>query len=222
MRYFKYEPHSEKSDQKKKKLNAKKRRSLTKARTCGFLAKAVFFAVTGMLYALLFYLIKIIPPFESKLLGAVVYIVSLPLAIFLPPILAAIASMGLFSLQYKLESSTEKKKLLEFCSHLCEYYGLCEPCMVTKCYGSSDERFKDHDVCIFVCGEELRITTNLKNGIFNESKDLGCYALSRGEVSLYRKMLGTADATVLLADGVSFLLGIRAKKFIEKNFIFGE
>jgi len=44
----------------------------------------VFFAVTGMLYALLFYLIKIIPPFGSKLLGAVVYIVSLPLAIFRP------------------------------------------------------------------------------------------------------------------------------------------
>jgi len=93
---------------------------------------------------------------------------------------------------------------------------------VTKCYESSDPAFNGHDVCVFVCDGELRITTNLKNGIFNEGKDLGCYAFSRGEVSLYRKMHGTADATVLMSGDASFLLGIRAKGFIEKNFLFVE
>ncbi len=118
--------------------------------------------------------------------------------------------------------NSRERLLLKACEHLREYYGLQEPCIVTKCYGASDKKFKNHDVCIFVVGDELRITTNLQNGFVHREKDLGCHAFLRDEISL-TKIEGEKFLMAELKAGETvFLLGYRAKGFIEKNFLFGE
>ena len=109
--------------------------------------------------------------------------------------------------------------LSKACEYLREYYGLQEPCIVTKCYDASDKKFKNHDVCIFVVGDELRITTNLKNGFFREEKDLGCHAFLRDEVTIDKIEGEKFLMAELRAGETTFLLAYRAKGFIEKNFL---
>lgn len=101
-----------------------------------------------------------------------------------------------------------------------EFYGWKEPCVVTKCYESSDKAFKNHDVCIYVTENELRIAANLKYGFSNREKDLGCYAFAPDEISLTQIQEESFLAAELKAGDIVFRLGRRAKGYIEKNFSF--
>ena len=138
-------------------------------------------------------------------------------------LIAAILSSPLFEKSSKfykqLDSSWRQGVLSQACEHLRKFYGLQEPCIVTKCYESSDETFKNHDVCIFVVGGELRITTNLKNGFVHREKDLGCYAFLCDEVTIAKIEGEKFLMAELKAGETTFLLGYRAKGFIEKNFL---
>lgn len=89
---------------------------------------------------------------------------------------------------------------------------------MTKCYRSSDKRFDRHDVCLFVVGDELRITANLHYGFFDPKRDLGCYGLTRQEIRLADAQYKDRSAVELVADGVTFTLGSKARTFVEKNF----
>jgi len=102
------------------------------------------------------------------------------------------------------------------------YYGLCEPCLVTKCFDATDSKFIHHDVCLFVVDDELRLTTNLKNGVFAGDKDLGCYAFTQDELTVTQVAREHYMATQLTADGMTFCLGIRAERFIRKHFLDSE
>lgn len=111
----------------------------------------------------------------------------------------------------------------EGCQHLRDYYKLTSPYILTKCYECSDERFINHDVCIFVVNDELRITSDKIKGFFHGERDLGCYAFSREEIKMKRRDFGKLLAVELrvndsVDDDVVFLLGYRAKGFIERNF----
>ncbi len=148
-------------------------------------------------------------------LGIVGFLVSI--------LIAAMLSSPLFEksskLYKKLDSSWRQDVFSQACEHLREYYGLQEPCIVTKCYDASDKKFKNHDVCVFVADDELRITTNLKNGFFHEEKDLGCHAFLRDEVTVTKTEGEKFLMAELRAGETTFLLGYRAKGFIEKNFL---
>lgn len=104
------------------------------------------------------------------------------------------------------------------CAHLREYYKLQEPYIVTKCFDATNPHFKNHDVCIFVVGDELRITTDLIRGFLHGERDLGCYAFTRDEIALSKQQNGNQLTAELRAEDTVFLLGYRAKSFIEKNF----
>ncbi|MBP3368489.1 MAG: hypothetical protein J6L71_03550 [Clostridia bacterium] len=100
-------------------------------------------------------------------------------------------------------------------AHLREYYEFNEPYVITKCFGSSNERFKNRDVCLYVVGEELYLTVDLTHG----ARDLGCYAFSKDEITLSKIANGNHFILKLEASyDIEFLLGYRAKSFIEKNF----
>ena len=105
------------------------------------------------------------------------------------------------------------------CAHLRDYYKLQEPFIITKCYDSTDEKFKNHDVCLFVVGYELRITTDLINGFLYGQRDLGCYVFKRNEINLSKQRNDKLLVLELKADDTVFRLGYRAKNFIEKNFV---
>ena len=100
-----------------------------------------------------------------------------------------------------------------------EYYGWTEPCVVTKCYDSSDKVFAKRDVCIFVADGELRVCANLKYGFSFREKDLGCYAFKPDEISVNLINENNILITELKSNEVSFRLGRRAKSFIEKDFL---
>lgn len=115
-----------------------------------------------------------------------------------------------------------RNALSKACAHLREYYGIKEPCIVTKCYESSDIRFTNHDVCIFFVDDELRITANIKYGFFHGKKDLGCYSFNADEIVL-KKIQGENFLIAELKCGeVVFRMGYRAKSFIEKKFLYSK
>ena len=104
------------------------------------------------------------------------------------------------------------------CKHLRDYYQLQEPYIITKCFEATDKNFQNHDVCIFIVGDELRITTDLIQGFLYGERDLGCYAFKTEEITLLKRNNGKHLVAELRADNTVFLLGYRAKGFID-NFL---
>lgn len=113
----------------------------------------------------------------------------------------------------------KKEIISKACDHLRSYYGLTEPYIVTKCFDASDPKFKNHDVCIFVAGDELRITANLIQGFLHGDRDLGCYAFKMHEITFSKRQKGKQLLAELKADNMFFILGYRSKAFFEKNCI---
>ena len=135
-------------------------------------------------------------------------------------VLTAALTMPLWK---KVESfhipSIKKDIFSKACKHLRDYYQLQEPYLITKCFDSTDKKFENHDVCIFVVGDELRITTDLVRGFLHGERDLGCYAFKKEEITLSKQNVGNHLIAELTANNIVFLLGYRAKGFIDKSFL---
>ena len=112
----------------------------------------------------------------------------------------------------------KKEIFSKACKHLRDYYQLQEPYIITKCFEATDKNFQNHDVCIFIVGDELRITTDLIQGFLHDERDLGCYAFKTEEITLLKRNNGKHLVAELRADNTVFLLGYRAKRFID-NFL---
>ena len=110
----------------------------------------------------------------------------------------------------------KKEIFSKACKHLRDYYQLQEPYIITKCFEATDKNFRNHDVCIFIVGDELRITTDLIRGFLHGERDLGCYAFKIEEITLLKRNNGMHLVAELRADNTVFLLGYRAKGFIDK------
>ena len=169
------------------------------------------------------YLITLIPIPDWWLWEIIVVIGEIILGLLLLYV-GGIITFGLTTpLWKKLESfnlpSMKKEIFSKACSHLRDYYELQEPCIVTKCFESTDKSFSNHDVCIFVVRDELRITADLKRGFLYGWKDLGSYAFKQNEITILKHQDGKYLRVELNAGDVSFLLGYRAKSFIEKHFL---
>ena len=113
----------------------------------------------------------------------------------------------------------KKEIFSKACKHLRDYYQLQEPYIITKCFEATDKNFKNHDVCIFIVGDELRITTDLIQGFLHGERDLGCYAFKKEEITLLKRNDGNHLVAELRTDNTVFLLGYRAKGFIDNFFI---
>ena len=115
--------------------------------------------------------------------------------------------------------SIKKDIFSKACKHLRDYYQLQEPYLITKCFDSTDKKFANHDVCIFLVGDELRITSNLVQGFLHGERDLGCYAFKKEEITISKQNDGNHLVAELKANNIVFLLGYRAKGFIDKIFL---
>ena len=228
MRYFKYKGSQTTEKvalrEQYKVLTKEEKRLVRKDRFLNTLGNVVFYTIFIVSFGCCFWGLKQIPVPEKLfeiimchigkfILGAV--------ALFLCIIISAFVALPIFS-NNEGKQLIYQKFLAKACEHLREYYGLQEPCIVTKCYDASDKKFKNHDVCIFVVGDELRITTNLKHGFFYEERDLGCHAFLRDEITLTKIEGEKFLMAELRAGETTFLLGYRAKGFIEKNFLSSE
>lgn len=145
------------------------------------------------------------------------------LLLFVSGILAYVLTSPLWRKVAALEPGAVKRELYtKACAHLRAYYGLKEPYIVTKCFDAADPKFKNHDVCIFVANGELRITTDLVRGFLHGERDLGCYAFRKPELTLSKRQEGNQLMVELNTDRTVFVLGYRAKGFIEQHFLTPE
>ena len=226
MRYFRYKgPKSTEMKAYKVQyatLTKEEKRQVRKSDFLACLAPVVFLAFFGGGFLLCLWGLKHIPVPKSIILAILRHIGVFILGIggfLVSCILGAVAATPIYNKVDKSQMNMTRKITSQACEHLRKFYGLQEPCIVTKCYESSDETFKNHDVCIFVVGGELRITTNLKNGFVHREKDLGCHAFLRDEVTIAKIEGEKFLMAELRAGETTFLLGYRAKGFIEKNFL---
>jgi hypothetical protein len=102
------------------------------------------------------------------------------------------------------------------CEHIVEFYGLREPSITTKCYDSTDVKFKNKDIVIFECGGEIRIIRSFFGSVNLSENDFGCYAFKNGEFSVSYTEYKGKRAAMLELDETKFILAARAKPFIEK------
>ncbi|MBE6789104.1 MAG: hypothetical protein E7539_05490 [Ruminococcaceae bacterium] len=226
MRYFKYDkPLLDETiafrKENNKILKAQKRRK-TICRILNAAGNLLYFILLIVFSAVFCSWIWSIPSVSNVILNILVIALKILLtilAVFVSLLLSAIISMPL-----KNKAETYREKRYEILSKSCEYlrkfYKLQEPCLVTKCYESTDKRFTNHDVCVFVADDELRITTNLLHGFFHQRNDLGCYCFNREEVCVSKIEGEKFLIAELKAGNQTFLLGYRAKRFVEKNFIY--
>ena len=138
-----------------------------------------------------------------------------------------ISGLFMYYLTLPMQKMAEKYDLLllkkkipsKACAFLRDYYELSEPYVLTKCFECTDAKFNMHDVCLFITNDELRITTDLISGFLHGERDLGCYCFKKEEISVTKRQDGKNLIAELKTENVVFLLGYRAKSFIEKNFI---
>lgn len=227
MRYFKYYDTSKTKKVALKKqyaeLTKEEQLIAKKEKMLHILATTVLIIVCVICFAAGFYVIDCISEPQNPFLSILVIIGKVILkfvAAIISFIIGTLVSTPIFNISESNRKALKKQLLSEACLHLREYYKLGEPCIVTKCYESSDKKFINHDVCIFVAEDELRITVNLLHGFFNGENDLGCYAFKRDEISVNKKQGEKFLIAELKAGDMVFLLGYRAKRFIENNFIF--
>lgn len=227
MRYFKYK------DTKKNMNNALKEQyaSLTKdekrlfrkhklwKRIFSIVAITIFFSImfTGI------YFLTLIPQPKTWYWG-VLYGIGMMLLGFILLLVSGLATLFVtLPLQKKSDKyyvrAMKKEICSKACAHLRDYYDLEEPYIVTKCYDSTIDEFKNHDVCIFVVGNELRITADIVRGFLHGERDLGCYSFKADEISLTKKQGNGFLIAELKVGDAAFSLGYRAKSFIKNNFL---
>ena len=190
-----------------------------------FLGTLLFFVVfVAVFVGSLFFIVRI-PTSNNPFLFVLVVIAMFILGVVALLVSVLIGSFVSFPIHKKTQEKLAVQKRTCFDKSIIflrGYYDWTEPCIVTKCYDSSDKKFKNRDVCIFVVGDELRLTANLKHGFSIKENDLGCYAFKADELSVGQVRSENFLITELKCGDSVFHLARRAKGFIEKNFISEE
>ncbi len=190
------------------------------------LSLTAFILIYACLWIATFCLLKMIPKPEDialRVLVSVGLILLGVLMLILSAVVAYILTVPLFIKVGKYSVPEMKKEILSKASaHLRDYYDLNEPYIITKCFDASNKKWINHDVCIFVFCGELRITTDLIHGFLYGERDLGCYAFKRSDITLTKKADDNRLRLELRAGNYFFVLGYRAKGFIEKNFLLNK
>ncbi|MBE5792127.1 MAG: hypothetical protein E7322_08260 [Clostridiales bacterium] len=187
------------------------------------LAKGVMYLIMGCLFYAALVLIGMIPLPDHYVWRVLVSVGLWILGAFLLILLAVFSCVLTQPLWNKAEKCSlpaiKKETLSKATLHLRNYYGLSQPYLLTKCFAAADEKWKNHDVCIFIVDNELRITTDLVHGFLYGERDLGCYAFKRSEIALSKHKDNNGLKLELRAGNEYFVLGYRAKGFIERNYI---
>ena len=227
MRYFRYK-NTDKNinnalQEQYKTLTADERHALRKQRRWRIFATIVILLILSASFVASIVLNDLIPgpsawywfvPYfigKGLITGIMLFVGCVLVFVLVKPLLEKIESFHIPSMKKEIFSKA--------CAHLRNYYKLQEPYIVTKCFDATDKKFRNHDVCIFIVEDELRITTDLVRGFLHGERDLGCYAYKLNEISLAKQQSGNHLVAELKADNTVFLLGYRAKGFIDKEFV---
>ena len=203
-------------------LTNEEKKSDRQGKFLNFLGTLLFFVVSVAIFIGSLVLIVRIPTSNNPFLLFLVVIVMFILG-FSALIVSVLIGLFVSSPIYKkAQAKLAIHKRIYFDKALIslrEYYGWTEPCIVTKCYDSSDKKFKNRDVCIFLFDDELRIAADLRHGFSIREIDPGCYTFKVNEFSLEQVQDEKLLITKFKSEDLVFDLGRRAKGFIEKRFI---
>ena len=226
MRYFRYKHTGRVYNDAWKaefaKLTKDEQKNVRKNKILQAIGTIAFFAVIIACFAGGCIAIKQIPKPERSLLLVLYYFVKVLLSIVNFGFSGFVGYMVALPILKKITETPyafRRQTLYDACAPLRKFYGLQEPYVLTKCFECSNEKFNNHDVCIFVHEDELRITTDLLRGFAYGDRDLGCYAFRLDEIILTKQEREGHLALELKADNVVFLLGYRAKGYIKKYFL---
>ncbi len=227
MRYFKYKNTNKNINnalkEQYKTLTEDEKRTFRKEKRWRKFSTIVSLIIYISCIVVGIFLLKSLPVPNAWFLEVLV-IVGKVIVGFILLIIGGVITVGLtMPLWKKVESfhipSMKKEIFSKACGHLREYYELQEPYIITKCFDATDKKFQNHDVCIFVVGDELRITTDLVRGFLHGERDLGCYAFKKEEITLSKQQDGNRLIAELKAGDTIFVLGYRAKGFVDKHFL---
>ena len=227
MRYFKYK-HTNKNmnnalKEQYKTLTENEQRTFRKEKCWRTFSTIVSLIIYFSVMIAGIFLLRAIPSPQAcfwKVLAAIAKAVLAFALIIAGGLISAALTMPLWKKAQSFRIPSMKKEIFsKACGHLRDYYELREPYIVTKCFDATDRKFQDHDVCLFVVGDELRITADLVRGFLHGERDLGCHAFKQEEITLSKQRNGNRLIAELRADHTVFLLGYRAKGFVEKNFL---
>lgn len=227
MRYFRYKNTGKNVNnalkEQYKTLTEDEKRTFRKEKCWRRFSMIVAFTIFISCIVTEIFLLKSIPVPNNKFLEALV-IVGKVIVWFIMLIasggLTAVLTTPLWKKVKSFHIPSMKKEIFsKACKHLRDYYQLQEPYIITKCFDATDKKFQNHDVCIFVVGDELRITTDLIRGFLHGERDLGCYAFKQEDITLLKRKNGNHLVAELRTDNTVFLLGYRAKGFIDNFFI---
>ena len=225
MRYFKCDTlkqEDRKMITQDVELTDEEKKSDRQGKFLNFLGTLLFFVVFVSVFIGSLFLIVRIPtsnnPFLFILVVIVMFILGLG-ALIVSVLIGACVSSPIYKKAQEKLVIQKRNSFDKSIIFLREYYGWTEPCIVTKCYDSSDKKFKNRDVCLYVFNNELRITADLKHGFSTKENDPGCYSFKIDEFSLEQIQDEKFLITKLKSEDLVFHLGRRAKGFIEKRFI---
>lgn len=225
MRYFKYSDPWPEIENEKERYNRMQHDMARITRRRNKLGNVVFWFVFVLCTVVSIWHWCIILDFGEGVLELFICAIDFVPIVFMSIILSAILGVIVASLFWDAKGQACRMKLQQIMQrtteHLRSFYQLNEPCVVTKCYRCSDRKWDRHDICLFIVADELCITTNLKHGFFHPYKDLGCYCLSRQEITWKDGQFRELPALELEADGVSFLISRNAISII-RSFIEAE
>ena len=227
MRHFKYRNTNKNQNralkEQYKSLTKDEQRTLRQEKRWRKFSRVVFLIIFTSAIICGTFLLKSIPQPNSELWEILVTagkVIASIVYFFLSFVATVVLTIPLWN---KVESfhipSMKKEIFSKACGHLRDYYELQEPYIITKCFDASDKNFRNHDVCIFVVRDELRLTTDLVRGFLHGKRDLGCYVFKRDEITISKQQNGNHLVAELKAGDTVFLLGYRAKGYIEKNFL---
>ena len=97
-----------------------------------------------------------------------------------------------------------------------KYYGFNEDYLLTKCFYSTNDKFINHDICIFRYDDEIRITGDIVTGYKNYNAELGCYKIKLNEITIKKEDYNNKRVTIIEFCNVKFIVGIRAYSFIKR------
>ena len=203
-------------------LTDQEKKSDRQGKFLNFLGTLLFFSVFIATYVGSLFLIVRIPTPKNPFLFILVIIAMFILgfgALLVSVLIGSFVSSPIYKKAQEKLAIQKRNCFDKSTIFLRKYYGWAEPCIVTKCYDSSDKIFKNRDVCIFLVDDELRITADLKHGFSVKENDLGCYAFKVDEFSLEQFQGEEFLITKFKSEDLVFYLGRRAKDFIEKRFI---
>jgi uncharacterized protein YacL len=173
MRYFKYD-HPKTTEKEIYKVildvvDDNERKLLKKSNFLNKLAILIFAVVTISLLIVSFIIAKSFAPEYENLLQFLILVPISQFGIFALGAIAtflisALIAIPIFNASSKLDKRLKKlrrERLHEIsskaCEHIVEFYGLHEPSIVTKCYDSTERRFKSQDVRILNVAEKCEL-----------------------------------------------------------------